>query len=163
MIFVKSELTSKARITSKAPSVFKLGASLLYESLTLIAILFVSACLFIWLFGDASAGFKRLALQLFLWGVLAGYYIRCWMKSGQTLAMQAWKLKLVDADGALLGLRLAAMRFVLATLSLMIAGLGFLWAIVDRQHLYLHDRLLKTRLILASIDVAQHPQTSQQE
>jgi len=140
-------------LTAKAPSLIKLGASLLYEMLTLMAIVFVSASVFLWLFGDASSGFKRFTLQLFLWGVLGAYYVWCWIKSGQTLAMQAWKIKLINALNQLPDLKLAAMRYVLATLSLAIFGLGFLWAIFDKEHLFLHDRLLKCRLVLSSIDV----------
>jgi len=150
-------------VNPKAPSLMKLGASLLYELLTLIAIVFVSAGIFLWLFGDASTGWKRFALQLFLWGVLAAYFIWCWIKSGQTLAMQAWKIKLVNQQNGLLDLKLAAMRYLFATLSLAIFGLGFLWAIFDREHLFLHDRLLKTRLILPLVHVTQHTQAGKQE
>ena len=143
-------------VNAKAPSLIKLGASLLYELLTLIAIVFVSAGIFLWLFGDSSTGLKRLALQLFLWGVLAAYFIWCWIKSGQTLAMQAWKIRLVTRQNDLPDLKLAAMRYLLATLSLAVFGLGFLWAIFDKEHLFLHDRLLKTKLILSLVDVTQH-------
>lgn len=142
----------------QAPSLIKLGACLLYETLTLIAILFVSAAVFIWLFGDASHGLKRLALQMFLWIVLGAYYLWCWVKSGQTLAMQAWNIKLVTAQNRLPDLSLAIMRYVLATFSFACFGLGFLWAIADRQGLYLHDRLLNTKLVLSLVDVTQHSQ-----
>ena len=149
--------------TVKAPSLIKLGASLLYELLTIIAIVFVSAAVFLALFGDASTGFKRFGLQLFLWAVLGAYYIRCWLKSGQTLAMQAWKIKLVNEHNQPVNWKLSAMRYVLATLSLSLLGLGFLWAIFDKEHLFLHDRLLNTKLVLSFVDVAQHSQTSNQE
>lgn len=141
----------------------KLGASLLYELLTMIAIVFVSAAVFLLLFGDASTGFKRFGLQLFLWAVLGAYYTWCWIKSGQTLAMQAWKIKLVNEHNQLVDWKLSLIRYVLATLSLTVLGLGFLWAIVDREHLFLHDRLLNTKLVLSFVNVAQHSQTGKQE
>jgi len=141
----------------------KLGASLMYEVLTLIAIVFVSASIFLWLFGDSSYGVKRFALQLFLWGVLAAYFIWCWIKSGQTLAMQAWKIKLVNQQNGLPDFKLAALRYLFATLSLALFGLGFLWAIFDKDHQFLHDRLLKTRLILSLVDITEHTQASKQE
>lgn len=152
--------------TVKAPSLIKLGACLLYELLTMIAIVFVSAAVFLALVGDASTGFKRFGLQLFLWAVVGAYYIWCWIKSGQTLAMQAWKIKLVNELNQLADWKLSAMRYVLATLSLSFLGLGFLWAIVDKQHFFLHDRLLNTlntKLVLSFVDVAQHSQTSNQK
>jgi len=130
-----------------APSLIKLGACLLYELLTVIAIVFVSAGLFLWIAGDATQGAKRLLLQIFLWLIVGAYFIWCWRQSGQTLAMQAWKIKLIDDDSQLLSLNIAILRYVLATLSVVLCGLGFLWAIMDRQHLFLHDRLLKTRIV----------------
>jgi len=134
------------KLNITAPSLIKLGACLLYELLTVIAIVFVSAGLFLWLAGDATHGAKRLLLQVFLWLTIGAYFVRCWIKIGQTLAMQAWKLKLTTDGGQLLSLRFAILRYLLATLSFTLCGLGFLWAIVDRQHLFLHDRILKSRI-----------------
>lgn len=133
-----------------APSLIKLGACLLYELLTVIAIVFVSAGLFLWIAGDATQGSKRLLLQIFLWLIVGAYFVWCWRKSGRTLAMQAWKFRLIGDDSQLLSLKLAILRYVLATLSLTLCGLGFLWAIVDSQHLFLHDRLLKSRIVTGS-------------
>ena len=133
-----------------APSLIKLGACLLYELLTVIAIVFVSAGLFLWIAGDSTHGSKRLLLQIFLWLTVGAYFIWCWLKSGQTLAMQAWKLKLIDGDNQLLSLEIAILRYLLATLGMVLCGLGFLWAIVDSQHLFLHDRLLKSRITTGS-------------
>lgn len=135
------------KMNMTAPSLIKLGACLLYELLTVIAIVFVSAGLFLWIAGDATQGAKRLLLQIFLWLIVGAYFIWCWRQSGQTLAMQAWKIKLIDDDSQLLSLNIAILRYVLATLSVVLCGLGFLWAIMDRQHLFLHDRLLKTRIV----------------
>lgn len=130
-----------------APSLIKLGACLLYELLTVIAIVFVSAGLFLWIAGDATHGAKRMLLQIFLWLTVGAYFVWCWRKSGRTLAMQAWKFKLIGDDKQLLSFKIAALRYVLATLGMVLFGLGFLWAIVDRQHLFLHDRLLKSRIV----------------
>jgi uncharacterized RDD family membrane protein YckC len=135
------------KMNMKAPSLIKLGACLLYELLTVIAIVFVSAGLFLWIVGDATHGAKRLLLQIFLWLIVGAYFVWCWRQSGQTLAMQAWKIKLIGDDSQLLSLNIAILRYVLATLSVVLCGLGFLWAIMDRQHLFLHDRLLKTRIV----------------
>jgi len=131
-----------------APGLFKLGACLIYEALTLIALSFVFAGLFVWLTGDATHGIKRLLLQLFLWLAIGGYYVRCWLKTGQTLAMQAWRLRLVNQENALLDFKTAILRYTLTTFSLMLLGVGFLWALVDRDRLFLHDRLLKSRIIM---------------
>lgn len=130
-----------------APSLFKLGACLMYELLTIVAIIFVSTGLFLIIAGDASHGIKRLFLQLFLWLVVGAYFIRCWIKTGQTLAMQAWKLMLIDEQSQLLTMQQAIVRYLLASLSMAFFGMGFLWAIVDKKKQFLHDRLLKYKVV----------------
>ena len=130
-----------------APGLLKLGACLLYELLTIVAVIFVSTGLFVMIAGDAGHGVKRLLLQLFLWLVVGAYYIRCWIKTGQTLAMQAWKLKLVDEKHQLLTIRQAIARYVLATMSMALFGAGFLWAIIDKNSQFLHDRLLSYKVV----------------
>jgi uncharacterized RDD family membrane protein YckC len=134
--------------TAQAPSLLKLGACLLYEVLVIIALSFACALVFLMIVGDATHGIRRVGLQLFLWLAVGVYYVWCWHKSGQTLAMQTWRLKVLNQEAHLLSVNMAIVRYALATLSLMLFGLGFLWAIVDKEHLFLHDRLLKNKLVL---------------
>jgi uncharacterized RDD family membrane protein YckC len=129
------------------PSLIKLGASLVYDSLVVIALCFALALLFIGVLGDATQGSKRYFLQSFLCVSVGLYFVWCWVKSGQTLAMQTWHLKLVDQHGQLLTPVKATLRYGLACLSLMLFGLGFLWVLVDRDRMYLHDRLVGSRIV----------------
>ncbi|MCF8185413.1 MAG: RDD family protein [Sulfuritalea sp.] len=137
---------------TQTPSLIKLGACFIYDALAVVALCFVSALVVIILIGDASYGLKRYLLQVVLWLAIGIYFVWCWKKTGQTLAMKTWQLKLVSKDGQLLPLNLAMARYVLSTLSLVLFGLGFLWAMVDRDHLYLHDRLLNTHIIYVPRD-----------
>lgn len=130
-----------------APSLLKLGACFIYEALTVIAISFACAGLFLWLAGDAAHGAKRFLLQFFLWSLVGAYFVRCWVTGGQTLAMQAWNMKVVNQENKTLTLNQALIRYMLATLSLLLCSVGFLWAIFDREQLFLHDRLLRNRII----------------
>jgi uncharacterized RDD family membrane protein YckC len=128
-------------------SYFRLFATCVYELLLLIALWFISAWIFIVLFGDATHSYKRFFLQAFLWLVTGVYFVWCWSKSGQTLAAQTWKIKLVNQAGVTLSIKEAIVRYVLASLSALIFGLGFIWIFVDKNQLYLHDRLLKSRFV----------------
>ncbi len=125
----------------------RFGASL-YELLSLIAIWLLCTLIFELLASAFPAEQKRILLQVILWSVTGLYFVICWVKTGQTLATQAWKIKLVAEDGRLLSAQQAAVRYVLSSLSFLVLGIGFLWALFDSEHLFLHDRLLKTRLIL---------------
>ena len=111
---------------TQTPSLIKLGACFIYDALAVVALCFVSALVVIILIGDASYGLKRYLLQVVLWLAIGIYFVWCWKKTGQTLAMKTWQLKLVSKDGQLLPLNLAMARYVLSTLSLVLFGLGFL-------------------------------------
>ena len=120
---------------------------MIYELLLVIAVLFVASFVFISLSGDAQSGWKHIVYQIFLLGVLFAYFSVFWLRSGQTLAMKTWRIKLVDRDGALITLPRAVLRFVLALLSLSLFGVSIIWALFDADRQFLHDRLAKTRLI----------------
>lgn len=128
-------------------SYFRLFAACVYELLLLIALWFISAWIFIALFGDATHSYKRFFLQIFLWLVTGAYFVWCWSKSGQTLATQTWKIKLLNQAGKTLSVKEAIVRYVFASLSAVGFGLGFIWIFVDKNRLYLHDRLLKSRFV----------------
>ncbi len=140
-------ISNKHKAKTTAPSLIKLGACLIYEVLVVIALSFACTLLYLWLMGDATHGIKRYLLQLFLWLSVGLYFVWCWLKNGQTLAMKTWHLKLVEQDGGLISLPGAIARYVLASLGLMLFGFGFLWIIFDRDRLFLHDRLLKSKII----------------
>lgn len=116
-----------------------------YEFLILVAIWMLFTWIYVSLFGDATHGAKRLWLQLLLWLITGLYFVMCWVKTGQTLAMQAWKMKIVSQDGRLLNWRQAVLRYVLASVLMLMFGLSLLYMLVNRQRLFLHDRLLGSR------------------
>ncbi|MGJ8618777.1 MAG: RDD family protein [Methylophilaceae bacterium] len=119
----------------------------LYELLSLVAIWLFCTFVFVMVHGQVETIMERLALQVLLWVITGVYLIACWVKTGQTLASQAWKIQILNDDNALLRPRKALIRYILATVSLILLGLGFLWAIIDKEHLFLHDRLIKTKII----------------
>jgi uncharacterized RDD family membrane protein YckC len=112
-----------------------------YEALLIFAVAFFAAWIFFFASGgrDATTGMARAELQAFILVVLAGYFLWCWLRGGQTLAMRAWKIRVVDVTPAK-----AAARFLIAAALL---PLSVLWALVDRDGQFLHDRLAGTRLI----------------
>lgn len=131
---------------SRSPSFSKRIAAIIYELLLLMAVFSIVTFLFILIFGDATEGFNHFALQLTLWLVGGKYFVFSWIKTGQTLAMKTWRIKLESMNGELLNLNQAILRYVLATAGLMFFGAGFIWALFDREGLYLHDRLIGSRL-----------------
>lgn len=88
-------------------------------------------------------------LSLFGWlAALAGYYLICWRKQGQTLGMKAWRLRLQQPDGTLATVQQCLNRSVLATVSLACFGMGYLWCLVSPAKECLHDRYTGTQVVL---------------
>ena len=123
---------------------------MLYEALLIFAVAFFAGWLFLFASGarDATSGWLRHALQLFVVLVLAAYFLWCWLRGGQTLAMKAWRVRLVEVTPAK-----AILRF-LYSLILVPTGISLLWALFDKDRQFLHDRLSGTRLVLAGVSAA---------
>ena len=114
---------------------------MVYEALLVFAVAFFAAWVFFFASGgrDATRGWLRTELQAFILVVLAAYFLWCWLRGGQTLAMRAWRIRLVDVTPAK-----AVLRFALAVVLL---PLSIVWALFDRDRQFLHDRLAGTRLV----------------
>lgn len=122
-------------------------ASMLYESLVVLAVLLIGFLLpqiVLSGFGYTAPG-KVLWLHVF--GLLLVYFVWFWLNGGQTLPMKTWKLRVVNADGGRLRPLQAVLRYLAAWPSIMLLGIGILWALVDRDRQFLHDRIAGTRVV----------------
>ena len=131
-------------MSPQAPSLRRRLASMLYEAILLFAVGFIGT----WLFQLAAGtldiqGWRRHALQVFLVFLFGAYFLWCWLRGGQTLAMKTWRIRLVDITPAK-----ALIRFFYA-LILVPTGISIVWALFDRDRQFLHDRLTGSRLIAA--------------
>lgn len=131
----------------RAPGLGRRLASALYDVLMLAALVMVATFPFLAVFGDSTHGWRRHVLQLWVVAVCGAYFVWFWTRGGQTLPMKTWRIRLVRFDGAPLGLGRALHRYLLAVLGFLALGLGFLWALVDRDRQFLHDRLAGTALV----------------
>ena len=144
----------------RAASLFRRLASGLYELLILLSVVFIATLPFSYVFGDATHGWKRHLLQAWVVVVMAAYYTWFWTRGGQTLPMKTWRFRVVRAaDGGRLGIGRALHRFALAVLGFLALGLGFAWALVDRERQFLHDRLAGTMLVDAAPPAKPEPVT----
>jgi uncharacterized RDD family membrane protein YckC len=152
------------------PGLARRMACFVYEGVLLLGVVMIAGWLFSTLTQQRHALVGRHAMQAFLFGVLGVYFTWFWSKSGQTVAMKTWHLRVVDGTGlppsqprALLRYLLAWLWFLpaLATLGAFglrgggeIAGVtaagvvGYaLLALLHPQHQFLHDALCGTRLV----------------
>ncbi len=121
-----------------------------YESLLLVAVLAVLLFLPHFLLGAFA---HRLAAPVIIQAhgflVLLVYFVWFWSHGGQTLAMKTWRVRLLTRDGQAVRPGQAVLRFLIAWPSVGLAGVGIVWAFFDRDHLFLHDRLAGTQLVMS--------------
>lgn len=124
--------------------------ALVYDLLPQLALWFVSSAVLLLARGGvpvppgSPAASAELAL---LWAVSGLYAVLSWRRGGQTLGMRPWRLRVVSADGGGVSWRQAILRYLAASLSLALFGLGFLAALFDGERRTWHDRLSGTLLV----------------
>lgn len=123
--------------------------SLLYDLFPALGLWFAVGVLAVLLNGgeavraDTPAGWLE---TIALWLVTGAYATISWRRGGQTLGMRPWRLRVQSADGAQPSWRSVVIRYSIGTMSLLLAGLGFWWALIDRDRLTWHDRASATRM-----------------
>lgn len=130
----------------------RLGA-LLYDALLLLAVLMVATALFLPITGGEAVDPDRhplleLVYRAVLLLLIVGFFGLFWTRRGQTLGMASWRLRVEREDGALLGWGDTLRRLAWAVVSLLPAGLGFLWILFDPRKRAWHDRLSGTRVVV---------------
>lgn len=145
-------------------------AAFVYEGILLFGVLMAAAFLFAMLTQQRHALIGRHELQAFLFVVLSVYFTWFWSHGGQTVAMKAWRVRLVDRWGQPLTPTRALARYLLSWLWLMPALLALsavgprdpaivfgvvfagaaLYALLSCIHptrQFLHDLICGTRLV----------------
>jgi len=130
------------------PGILRRLASMCYETLLLVGVLAILLLLPHVLIGHF---FHRLANPLILWThlflVLMAYFVGFWSLKGQTLAMRTWRLRLVTRSDQPPSPTRALLRFLLCWPSILLCGIGILWAVFDPDKQFLHDRIAGTRIV----------------
>ena len=120
-----SEALAAAPDDLTAPSLRRRLACFVYEGVLLFGVLMISAYLFSSLTQQRHALVGRHGLQAFLFVILGIYFVWFWSHGGQTVAMKAWHIRLVDAHGRAVTERRALARYLLSWLWFLPALLVF--------------------------------------
>lgn len=120
------------------------AAMVLIASVIVVAVFAISLRIFGvagWFEFTAANGLIFLGIT----GVLTLFYRFLWcMGNGDTPGMRFAGLRLVDFDGRVPDRERRGMRQIAGVLSLISAGLGLVWALVDEESLTWHDHISKT-------------------
>lgn len=130
-------------------------AAILYDSLLLVAVLMLATAVLLPMSGGRAitpvdTGWPAYFYRFLLLVVAVLYFGWSWTRTGQTLGMLAWKIRVVRSDGTALRWSDVLARLAAAVLSWLPGGLGYLWMLVDRDRLTWHDRLSRTRVWVIS-------------
>jgi uncharacterized RDD family membrane protein YckC len=164
-----SAAATQIAIEQQTPSLKRRFGSIMYESMLLFGILFISGWIFSTLLQQRNALYLRHGQQAWLFLVLTVYFVWCWSHGGQTLAMKTWRIRLVNRDGSAVKAGRAGLRFLLSW-CWFLPGLALAWALgahtwmliwvpaanfalwamtiyLDPEHQFLHDRIAGTKLV----------------
>lgn len=125
-------------------SLWKRLAALVYDSLLILAILFLGTALLL-PFNGGEALEGQLYYPLYLLALVYFFYAWFWRRSGQTLGMKVWKIRLWHVSGHNAGWGISLLRFIAAMFSWGGGGLGYLWCLFTGTTW--HDRVSDTRVI----------------
>lgn len=127
-------------------------AALVYDALLLLAIGFAY-----------TAGILLIQVQQFgaregqplgwlggagLWFCLSLYYVWCWRRSGQTLGMKTWRLRLQRVDGGPPSWMQCWLRCLIAPVVILAFGVGYWWALFCPSGNCLQDSGSRTRVVV---------------
>ena len=125
-------------------TLIKQFAAMLYDSLLIFAVLFFATAIAL-IFNRGEAIVSSPLFNLYLLFMLFSFYAWFWHKSGQTLGMRVWKIRIVSEFGGNPGWGASYLRLVFALLSILCLGLGYFWRLF-KPYTW-HDKLSQTRII----------------
>lgn len=154
----KSPKSTDKTVNTEKPSYAIAGfvrrfAAFIYDGLLNIAIWMVVSALWLKIFYSVTgkAPEDTMAQQLTLFPLLLlssfTFYGWFWTHGGATLGMQSWRLRAVRSDGQTMTWLDAFKRYCFAAVFNLIAGIGLLWCLFDKEKNAIQDHLSDTRVI----------------
>ena len=134
------------RLEEPASLIRRLSA-MVYDAVLLIGVFFVATLVWIFLQKGQAVSPNTIAFDGYLFAVSYLFFGWFWTHGGQTLGMKAWKIRLTSQDLEAISWKAATIRYFAATLSLMVIGAGFIWALFDRKKRTFHDWISNTKII----------------
>lgn len=121
-------------------------AAMLYDLMVLVALWMLVGFIGVALNGGEAN--ESPLFQSLLFVVTFAFLTFFWMRGGMTLGMQAWRMRVQNADGRPLSLVQCLVRFVVAILSLAAGGLGYWWILFDSEKRSWSDIASDSRIVV---------------
>jgi uncharacterized RDD family membrane protein YckC len=139
----------------------RLGA-MVYDCFLLFGVLFVATLLVSLISSDLSLAstpgdgevvtdidqtISSNLMSIYLGSLIILFYGWFWRRSGQTLGMHVWYIKVVSKDGGKPSWGQCLLRGLVGFVSIATFGLGYWWIWLDKQQLSWHDRASSTKVL----------------
>jgi len=133
-------------------------AAMAYDSILVIAIWMVVTFIILSFFGVENARtlegeavvldpiYKNITFTAMIFSAWA-FYGWFWTHSGQTLGMQAWRIRVVSKQGQPITVAQSVVRFGAAMVSWLLLGIGYWMMLFNSEKETLHDKVSNTRLV----------------
>lgn len=127
-------------------------AALLYDALLVLAFLLLYTALVLFASHGEALIRQNVGAWVYLYyggelGIIATYYVVSCRRTGHTLGMRAWRLRVQGEDGAPPSTMQLLLRWAVGSIAWAAGGLGVLWLYVDPDRLAWQDRLSRTRVV----------------
>ena len=129
--------------------------ALIYDSLAVLGIIFSLSLFLVWSNSGSGEPGSLISYIQILIILISGplFYSYFWIKNnGQTLGMQAWKIKLVSTKESPFTLNQALTRCLVSALSAFCLGFGYLWILFNKERLSWADMVTHTKIVKLEID-----------
>ncbi|NQZ33410.1 MAG: RDD family protein [Oceanospirillaceae bacterium] len=130
--------------TARASLARRLGA-IGYDTLVIIALSFAVTAIWLWLMNTPSA--TGPAFQSTIFVSIFSFFGFFWTRSGQTIGMMAWRIRIQTKAGSSISWTQALIRFMGAIAAVAILGIGYLWMLFNDEQLTLQDKLSNTEVV----------------
>ena len=130
------------------PSFLRRLGAFVYDTLLVVPLLMLATVPTLAVSDFVSRKALHIPFLLWLLFIAGGYFVWNWTRSGQTLGMKAWRLRLLSAEGGAVPTADAIKRFFAAILAWAPLGAGVLWMYVNRERSTLQGQLSFTRVVL---------------
>jgi uncharacterized RDD family membrane protein YckC len=125
---------------------FRRLAAMFYDTLLLFSVLLFATVVAL-LVTRGTLDYHNPFFRTYLFLMCFLFYAWFWTHGGQTLGMRAWRLRVQRFDGSPITLWQALLRFLAAIPAWAVLGLGYLWILVDKDKLALHDRFSESVIV----------------
>jgi uncharacterized RDD family membrane protein YckC len=141
-------------------------AAMFYDTFLLIGVLSLATFLFHWLalkvtgdslmishnngevVTDLPTTTSGITYQFYLFFIIGLFFTYFWQKLGQTLGMQAWRLRVCQTDGSNITFKQGLIRYLVAWPSFVIFGIGYLWSLFNKKGSSWQDLASKTQVVV---------------